>query len=87
MEQELIQVSPEVLDEIRSILTDFEVQPGDVVAATEFAALGLDSLDIVEVSVRIEDVFGIEVDDEDLAEVRTVGDAATLVAAKLAARA
>ncbi|MBW2561899.1 MAG: acyl carrier protein [Deltaproteobacteria bacterium] len=36
--------------------------------------LGADSLDIVELIMAMEDHFGLEVSDDDLAKIRTVGD-------------
>ena len=36
--------------------------------------LGADSLDVVEVIMSLEDEFGIEVPDEAVKDVRTVGD-------------
>lgn len=37
--------------------------------------LGLDSLDLVSASLAIEDRWGIRMEDEDLAEIKTVRDA------------
>ncbi len=45
--------------------------------------LGLDSLDVVEMCLDLEDKFGIAFDGEDLAEVQTVGDLFGAVKAKL----
>jgi len=36
--------------------------------------LGADSLDIVELIMAMEDHFGLEISDDDLAQIRTVGD-------------
>ena len=41
--------------------------------------LALDSLDVVELCMDIEDEYGIEVTDNDLSKVRSVQDAAELV--------
>lgn len=45
-----------------------------------------DSLDIVELQMALEDSLGIELPDEDMAQVSTVGDLTALVETKLAAR-
>jgi len=37
--------------------------------------LGADSLDIVELVMALEDVYGIEIPDEDAEKIETVGDA------------
>jgi acyl carrier protein len=45
--------------------------------------LDLDSLDTVELTVSMEERFGIEIPDSDLADLSTVGDAVRLIDAKL----
>lgn len=45
--------------------------------------LGLDSLDLVSASLAIEDRWGIRMEDEDLAEVKTVRDALSWMEARL----
>ena len=39
--------------------------------------LGADSLDVVELVMELEDVFGTEISDEDAERINTVGDAVT----------
>jgi acyl carrier protein len=46
--------------------------------------LNLDSLDTVEMTVGLEDQFGIEIPDEELENVATVNDAIDLIAEKVA---
>jgi acyl carrier protein len=46
--------------------------------------LGLDSLDTVEMTVGLEDRFGIEIADSELEDVRTVNDAVGLIEQKVA---
>jgi len=45
--------------------------------------LDIDSLGIVEVVMAFEDEFGIEIDDEELTDVGTVGQAVNLLHSKL----
>ena len=45
--------------------------------------LEIDSLGIVEVVMAFEDEFGIEIDDEELTDVKTVGQAVNLLHSKL----
>jgi acyl carrier protein len=45
--------------------------------------LGADSLDLVELVMALEDSFNIQVDEEELKDIRTVGQAFDLVYAKL----
>jgi len=46
--------------------------------------LGLDSLDTVEVTMGLEERFNVEIPEEDLENVNTVGDAVGLVEKKMA---
>ena len=46
-------------------------------------SLGLDSLDLVEVMLEIEDALGIEFDSEEIQEVTTLGDVLKLIQTKL----
>jgi len=73
----------DVLEVIRSELKGFEVEEGDVKGEASFDSLGLDSLDLVELSVRIEDAYGIDIEEDDLKEVWTVDNAIDVVLAKL----
>ena len=70
---------------IRDLLVGFQVDPSKVEAGAGFEDLGLDSLDMVELAVKVEDSYGVDIEEEDLADVKTVGDAAALVIAKLSA--
>ena len=45
--------------------------------------LGADSLDIVELVMELEDVFGTEISDEDAEQITTVGDAVKYIDAHL----
>lgn len=72
-----------VLETIREQLKSFEVDPGDVKPDVSYDSLGLDSLDLVELSVRIEDAYGIDIEEEDLKEVWTIDNAIDVVMAKL----
>jgi acyl carrier protein len=72
----LLALTVDVLD-----LTAEQVTPD-----TEFANdLGADSLDLVELVEALEAEFAIRIDDEELAEITTVGEAYDLVAGKIAA--
>jgi len=73
----------DILEVIRTELKGFEVEAGDVKGDASFDSLGLDSLDLVELSVRIEDAYGIDIEEDDLKEVWTVDNAIDVVLAKL----
>jgi acyl carrier protein len=44
--------------------------------------LGADSLDVVELVMALEEEFGIEVPDEDVENIRTIGDIVTYLGAR-----
>ncbi len=74
----------QVLETFRNELKGFEVNPDDVSGASSFDALGLDSLDVVELSVRVEDAYGIDIEEDDLENVNTIDDAIDVVLKKAA---
>lgn len=73
----------EVLATFAKELEGFEVKAGDVSEDVSFDSLGLDSLDLVELSVRVEDVYGIDIEEDDLEDVWTVGSAVDVVLKKI----
>lgn len=46
--------------------------------------LGADSLDVVELIMRLEEKFDVEIPDEDAEKIQTVGDAVNFITTKLA---
>jgi acyl carrier protein len=44
-----------------------------------FKELGLDSLDIAELTINFEEIFGIEMSDEDAERIHSVRDAVTYI--------
>jgi acyl carrier protein len=74
----------QVLETFRDQLGGFEVKPDEVKEDASFDSLGLDSLDIVELSVRVEDVYGIDIEEDDLEDVWTIGNAIDVVLRKIA---
>jgi acyl carrier protein len=54
-----------------------------VTLSTSFEDLGADSLDLVELVMALEETFDIEVAENELNEIRTVGEAFELIYAKL----
>ena len=45
--------------------------------------LGADSLDVVELIMRLEEKFELEIPDEDAEKIQTVGDAVTFIDARI----
>jgi acyl carrier protein len=64
------------------------VEPGQITRDAKFADdLDADSLDLAELVMALEDEFDITVEEEELADIATVGDAVDMVTAKLGASA
>jgi acyl carrier protein len=42
---------------------------------SNFESLGADSLDMLEIIMKLEETFGIEISDEQAAQIKTVGEA------------
>ena len=65
-----------VFETIRSILCDqFDVDEDAVTMDTAIQEdLNADSIDVVDLVVSIEDEFDIEIPDEEIEDVKTVGD-------------
>lgn len=71
----------DVLTRIREHLaTELEVDPSRIAEQTRFKEdLEADSLDLVELTVELEDHYGIRIPDDQAAKIRTVGQAADFV--------
>ena len=50
------------------------IPPGSVSLASTFDELNIDSLDKINISFEVEEVFSIEIPDDALGSLRTVGD-------------
>jgi acyl carrier protein len=75
----------EILEALREHLVGRGVDAEKVTPEADLQKdLGLDSLDTVEMTVGLEDRFGIEIPDEELEDVRTVNDAIDLIEQKAA---
>ena len=65
-----------VFEKIRTILADqLDKNEEEITLETDIAAdLGADSLDVVEMIMSIEDEFDVEIPDEEIENIKTVGD-------------
>jgi acyl carrier protein len=80
----MAQSRDDVVATMRDVLaSELDVDAGKVSADARFKEdLDADSLDLVEVVLALEEKFGIEIPDDEIAGVKTVGEAADLVIAK-----
>ncbi len=65
-----------VLEKVKAILSEqFDVEEDSITPDTSIADdLGADSLDVVDLLMSIEDEFEIEVPDEEIDNIKTVGE-------------
>lgn len=66
-----------IIDRIKEMVsTQFNVNIKDIHLETSFRDdLNADSLDLVELIMALEDEFGLEIEDEELDKIKTIGDA------------
>lgn len=75
----------EVFERVRKVICEqLSVTEGEVSEDKRFQEdLNADSLDVVELIMALEEEFGIEIPDDDVANMKTVGDVTTYVADKV----
>jgi acyl carrier protein len=77
--------SPDTVEKVvREALPQFGVEPDDISREATFEDLDVDSLDLAELSQIIEEEFGVALKGEDVARIKTVGDAVDLVVSRSA---
>lgn len=79
----------DALTALRSAAADvLQVEPDKVVESASFAEdLDADSLDLVELVMQLEDSLDLTIEEDELADVRTVGDALDVIIAAQSAAA
>ncbi len=77
----------EILTRVTKVtVEELGVKPEEVLEASSFTEdLGADSLDVVELVMAFEEEFGIEIPDDDVTNLKTVGDAVTYISGRTAA--
>lgn len=75
----------EVEEKVRTLFSEqLQVDRDQVTVDTRFREdLDVDSLDLVEATLALEDALGVKIPEEEMEDVQTVGQAVELVAAKL----
>ena len=79
----------EIFQTMRELVAEqFAMEPVEVTMETSFEEdLGADSVDLVELVMAMEEEFEVsETQEEELASLKTVGDAVSYIASKLTAR-
>jgi acyl carrier protein len=67
------------------LVENFGVSAEEVTPETTFADLELDSLDLVELSMAVEDRLGVGLADDEVEQIASVGDAVKVIEAKVTA--
>jgi acyl carrier protein len=76
-------VTKEQIEErVFKALEEFGAEPDQLSRDAEFEALDVDSLDLVELAQIVEDDYGVQLKGEEMENLKTVGEAVDLVAAK-----
>ena len=71
-----------VLEMVKSLLAEqFSVEEDSITVDTKFEDLGADSLDLVEMVMALEEEFDIQIDDEEVEKIATVGDVVNYITA------
>ena len=77
----------QILDKLKEILADaFEISPERIVPEAKlFEELDLDSIDAVDLAIKLQELTGKRIKPEDFKTVRSVGDVVSTVKQLLAA--
>ncbi len=72
-----------MLEKIKALLAEeLGVNADEITAETSFKEdLGADSLDVVDLLMSIEDEFGVEVPDDEIENIKTVGSLVSYIEA------
>ena len=66
----------EILDKVVELVSEtLEIDEEEIDESKRFDDLGADSFDLLELVTAFEDEFGVQMDDDSLEEIQTVGDA------------
>ena len=78
-------MAADILERVKKVtVRQLSVKEEEAVSEASFQEdLGADSLDVVELVMAFEDEFGIDIPDEEVGEIKTVGDAVNYIGKKL----
>ena len=73
-----------IMEQITAILAEsFGLSPDEIQADSRLEAdLGINSLELAELALRCDEEFGVEIEDEDIHRLITVGDVANYIEEK-----
>lgn len=77
-------MSEDIFNRVKKVtVEELGVKEEEVVESASFTEdLGADSLDVVELVMALEDEFGIDIPDDEVNNIKTVGDAVSYIQKK-----
>ena len=76
----------EIQESVRTtLIEEFKVDPDAISPEATFKRMGLDSLDMVSMAMSLEDRLGVELPDEELVGIESLGQALDLLQRKVGA--
>ena len=76
-------ITPDAVERtVYDALPQFGVDESQVTREATFEELDVDSLDLAELSQIIEDEYGVQLKGDDVANLKTVGDAVDIIVAR-----
>lgn len=72
-----------IAERLTEALVEFGEEKANVTLDAKFEELDVDSLDLVEMAQIVEDDYDVEISDEDMDKLKTVGDAVDFVASRV----
>jgi acyl carrier protein len=78
-------MSNDIFERVKKVtVEELDVKAEEVTMESSFTEdLGADSLDVVELVMAFEDEFGIDIPDEEVGEIKTVGNAVDYIGKKV----
>lgn len=76
----------DTFEEVKSVISEeLEVEEDQIAMESLIVDdLGADSLDVVELIMRLEEKFDVEIPDEEAEKIQSVGDAVSFITTRLA---
>jgi len=73
-----------VFEKVKSLIVEqLDVNAGKIAMTTTFEDIDADSLDVVELVMALEEEFGLEIADEEVEKIKTVGDIVNYIEANI----
>lgn len=75
----------EIFEKVKkAVVEQLDVREEEITEDSTFVQdLGADSLEVVEIVMALEEAFNIEIPDEEVDQIKTVGDAVNFIESKL----